>query len=157
VDIYGDDFAGTQYALVAATMPLVSQTLQIYVKDNQIWDCPDDTGYSEAGSFEDFPLFTAPAPSAYAKFGMSYGYDTYLPLMGLNAATLTAWDRDAPYTEYGPDHIILMQDMDGSWHGGQAFADKRYNVLFCDGHVHYTTRNEDTDLWHQKFTPPTSQ
>jgi prepilin-type N-terminal cleavage/methylation domain-containing protein/prepilin-type processing-associated H-X9-DG protein len=157
VDIYGDDFARTQYALVAATMPLVPQTLQLYVKDNQVWDCPDDTGYTEGGSFEDFPLSTAPAPSAYAKFGMSYAYDTYLPLMGLNDATLTAYGGDPPYTQYGPDHIILFQDMDGSWHGGQAWQDKRYNVLFCDGHVHYTTRAQDSDLWHQKFTLPTNQ
>ncbi len=87
---------------------------------------------------------------------MSYEYDTYLPMFQQSLSGVTAWSGSAPYTQYGPDHIILMQDMNGSWHGGTDFDDKRYNVLFCDGHVHYTTRAQDSDLWDQTFTPPTS-
>jgi prepilin-type processing-associated H-X9-DG protein len=80
-------------------------------------------------------------------------YDTYLALLQKNVATVTAWGDDPPYPQYGPDHIIMMTDMDGSWHGGQAYEDKRYNVLFCDGHVHFTTRDELSELWDEKFTP----
>ncbi len=154
-DIYGGDFGGTPYAAEAASLPMVTMPLAPYIKEASAWDCPDDTGYTEASAFEDLPLSSDPAPSAFVKFGMSYGYDTYLPLFPETVSGVTAWGPYPPHTQYGPDHIILMQDMDGSWHGGRAWLDKRYDVLFCDGHVHYTTRAEDSDLWYQTFTPPT--
>ncbi len=154
-DIYGGDFGGTPYAAEAAVMPLVTVPLASYTKETRIWDCPDDTGYLKLGAFEDIPLSTAPAPSAYAAFGMSYDYDTTLALGRQTISGVTAYGPSPPYTQYGPSHIILMQDTNGSWHGGQAWLNKRYDVLFCDGHVHYTTRAEDSDLWYQTFTPPT--
>jgi prepilin-type N-terminal cleavage/methylation domain-containing protein/prepilin-type processing-associated H-X9-DG protein len=154
-DVDTNGWAGTQWSKEAKALPLVTVPLSPYIKDSHIWDCPDDTGYDKVGSFEDTPL--AAHPSAFAVFGMSYSYDTYLVFLRKTFSSVTAWDSNPPYTQYGPDHIILMQDMDGSWHGGQAWQNKRYNVLFCDGHVHYTTRAQDSDLWLQTFTPPTGQ
>ncbi len=151
-DVYGNDFAGTPYAAEAASLPLVTVPLTAYIKEARLWDCPDDTGYTEASGFENFPLTAR--PSGYAAFGMSYGYDTALALRQETLSGVTAYGADAPHTQYGPDHIILMEDMDGSWHGGQAFNDKRYNTLFCDGHLRFDTRAEDSDLWYQTFTPP---
>lgn len=145
-------WTATPWALEVEELPMLTIPLAPYIKNNDIWHCPDDTGYDEVGFFENFPL--SAHPSAFAAFGMSYEYDTYLPLMQQTLSGVTAWDMNPPYMQYGPDHIILMQDMDGSWHGGQRWNDKRFNVLFCDGHVHYTTRAEDTDLWTQTFTPP---
>ncbi len=156
-DVYAHDFAGTPYAAEATTLPLLTTPLAPYIKDARAWDCPDDTGYADVGAFENVPLSTAPAPSSFAKFGMSYSYHTELAFRHETVSGVVSYRPYPPYSQVGPAHIILMGDMDGSWHGGQAWQDKRYNVLFCDGHVHFTTRGADSDLWDLTLTPPNGQ
>jgi prepilin-type N-terminal cleavage/methylation domain-containing protein len=70
-DLYTNNLAGTSWATLPP-LPLLTVPLSPYVKDKRVWDCPDDTGYTMVGSYEDVPLLAS--PSAYAKFGMSYGY-----------------------------------------------------------------------------------
>jgi prepilin-type N-terminal cleavage/methylation domain-containing protein/prepilin-type processing-associated H-X9-DG protein len=154
-DVDTNGWTRTQWAAEAKQLPLLTVPLVPYIKSTAVWNCPDDTGYDYVGQAEDTPL--AAHPSSFAVFGMSYEYNTYLAFMHLSVPGVVAYRPYPPYSQVGPDHIILMQDMDGSWHGGQAFEDKRYNVLFCDGHVHYTTRGADSDLWRLTFTPPAGQ
>jgi prepilin-type processing-associated H-X9-DG protein len=154
-DVDTNGWAGTQWATEAKNLPLLTVPLAPYIKDSKLWDCPDDTGYDDVGTGENTPL--SAHPSGFAVFGMSYGYDTYLAFLQQNIATVTSWENHAPYTQYGLDQIYLMQDMDGSWHGGQTLEDKRYNVLFCDGHVHFTPYAQDSNFLHQSFINPTGQ
>ncbi len=152
-DLYGASFILTPYEAQVMAMPPLTVPLAPYVKDSRVWDCPDDHGGdTEVNLFLDVP----PPPSAFGAYGMSYAYNTFLPLLSQNVSGVTAYGADPPYTQYGPSHIALMQDMGFSWHGGRAFSDQRFNELFCDGHIRLETRAEADALWNETVTPPTS-
>lgn len=153
-DLNTDGWDYTGYGDEVADMMPLNEVLAPYVSDSQVWHCPSDTGYTTCGISDGYHL--AAHPSGFVRFGMSYAYDTYLPLLHESLSGVTAWGKNSPHPSYGPDHIILMQDTNGFWHRGQVWEGKRYNVLFCDGHVHSTTHDQDSDLWNQTFTLPAS-
>lgn len=150
-DLYAGSSPGTPWASVIRALPLLPIPLLPYVRDNKVWDCPDDFGYTEVGSNETVPLTAS--PSGFAKYGMSYAYNTELCLRQETLSGVVQYSLVPPYAPVSPSEILLMQDTNGSWHGGTAYEDKRYNALFCDGHVKFVTRATDDVLWSQSFVP----
>ncbi len=125
-----------------------------YVKDRDLWRCPDDTGFDLGGSFEDIPL--AAHPSCFAAFGMSYAYTTSLALDGQTLGNVRAWSRQPPHTEHDPVKIPLLSDHVGHWHGGTEPSEERLNMVMVDGHAISVSRNRANELNSTVFTIPTA-
>lgn len=124
-----------------------------YIKDNNLWRCPDDTGFDLGGSFEDLPL--AAHPSCFAAFGMSYLYTTPLALDNQTLGNVRAWSRLPPYNEHDPVDVPLLSDHVGSWHGGTARSEERLNFVMIDGHAVSVGRDRADKLNRILFTIPT--
>lgn len=125
-----------------------------YVKDRDLWRCPDDTGFDMGGAFEDLPL--AAHPSCFQAFGMSYAYTTLLALDGQTLGSVRAWSRLPPYNEHGPADIPLLSDHVGHWHGGMERGEERLNFVMVDGHAVSVNRNRADELNRVIFTIPTA-
>ena len=104
-----------------------------YVKDRDLWRCPDDNGFDKGGSFEDIPL--AAHPSCFQAFGMSYIYTTPLALDGQTLGGVIAWSRLPPYDEHDAVDVPLFSDHVGHWHGGVERREERLNMVMVDGHA----------------------
>ncbi len=104
-----------------------------YVKNRDLWRCPDDTGFDMGGFAEEIPM--AAHPSCFQAFGMSYAYTTSLALEGQTIGGVRAWSLNPPYSEQSPAAIPLLYDQDGHWHGGQEREDERLNIVMVDGHA----------------------
>ena len=126
-----------------------------YVKDRDLWRCPDDSGFDLGGSFENIPL--AAHPSCYQAFGMSYAYTTLLALDGQTIGGVRAWSRLPPYTEHGPAGIPLLYDHVGHWHGGTERNQERLNYVMVDGHAISMSRDQADQLNSIIFTIPMPQ
>lgn len=113
------------------SMPLLPDTLAPYIKNKELWHCPDDTGYDSVVSAH---------PSAFRQFGMSYDYRIELPLSGALYPT-SGYERHAPFTEHGPAEVTTLIDANGQWHGANSFDATRYNALMGDGHI--MSQNQD--------------
>ncbi|HSV75039.1 MAG TPA: DUF1559 domain-containing protein [Chthonomonadales bacterium] len=116
-----------------ATMPMLHEVLQPYVRSAELFHCPADTGY-------DIVDFTGEAldarPTSYDRFGTSYNFRTELALRRLTDAALQR-----------PSHINVVFDAAGAWHGGVVIDRMRYNVLHGDGHVRNLSRSQVEMLW----------
>lgn len=124
-----------------------------YVKDRNLWRCPDDDGFDLGGSFEDIPL---PAhPSCFQAYGMSYLYTTPLALDGQTLGGVRAWSRLPPYTEHDPVNVPLFHDHVGHWHGGAERSAERLNEVMVDGHAASINRDLADQLDRILFSIPT--
>jgi prepilin-type N-terminal cleavage/methylation domain-containing protein len=123
-----------------------------YVKDRDLWRCPDDDGFDLGGSFEDMSLDAH--PSCYQAFGMSYLYTTLLALDGQTLSGVRAWSRQPPYTEREPVDIPLLHDHVGHWHGGTERNEERLNEVMVDGHAVTVDRDRADKLDRILFTIP---
>jgi prepilin-type N-terminal cleavage/methylation domain-containing protein/prepilin-type processing-associated H-X9-DG protein len=123
-----------------------------YVKDRDLWRCPDDSGFDEAGSFEDISL--SAHPSCFQAFGMSYGYTTLLALDGQTLGNVRAWSRRPPYNEHEPVNVPLFSDQVGHWHGGAVRREGRLNMVMVDGHAASVNRDLADQLNNILFTIP---
>jgi prepilin-type N-terminal cleavage/methylation domain-containing protein len=123
-----------------------------YVKDRDLWRCPDDDGFDKGGSFEDIPL--AAHPSCFQAFGMSYAYTTPLALDGQTIGNVRAWSRQPPYSEHDPVDVPLFSDHVGSWHGGTERSEERLNFVMIDGHAISVDRDRADQLDRIQFTIP---
>ena len=126
-----------------------------YVKDRELWRCPDDTGFDLGGSFENIPL--SAHPSCYQAFGMSYAYITLLALDGQTVGSARAWSWRPPYSEHDPAEVPLLYDHVGTWHGGSERSQKRLNMVMIDGHAVSASRDRADQLNSILFTIPTPQ
>lgn len=125
-----------------------------YVKDRNLWRCPDDNGFDIGGSFEDLPL--SAHPSCFQAFGMSYLYTTFLALNGQTLSGARAWSRLPPYTEHDPVDIPLFHDHVGHWHGGTERSAERLNEVMLDGHAVSVSRDRADELDRILFTIPSA-
>ena len=123
-----------------------------YVKDWNLWQCPDDSGFDMGGAFENLPL--SAHPSCFQAFGMSYAYTTFLALDGQTIGGVRAWSRKPPYGEHGPADIPLLFDHVGHWHGGSERGEERLNFVMVDGHAVSVNRDRADELNRILFTIP---
>ena len=114
-------------------MPFMHEVLQPYIKSQELFHCPADTGYT----IEDFTgLYLDATPTCYKKFGTSYNYRTEI-----------AFRRAGEATFQTPTELNVMFDAAGKWHGGIIFDRMRYNVLHGDGHCKNLSRAQLERLW----------
>ena len=114
-------------------LPLLSETLQPYVRSREVFHCPSDVGFQ----LTDFSLQPLDArPSAFGKFGMSYSYFAEVILYHRTQETLTS-----------PAQLPLSYDLSGRWHGSTDQSEWRYVSVFADGHSKSMGINAFTNLF----------
>jgi general secretion pathway protein G len=114
-------------------MPFMHEVLQPYIRSQEIFRCPSDTGYT----IEDFNGTALDAtPTSYSRFGTSYNFRTEI-----------AFRRAGEPTFRNPIELNVMFDAAGKWHGGILINRMRYSVLHGDGHVKNLPRDRVLQLW----------
>jgi prepilin-type N-terminal cleavage/methylation domain-containing protein/prepilin-type processing-associated H-X9-DG protein len=121
-------------------MPRLTDALNPYIRTREVWHCPSDHGFTE---LEDTGLPLDGTPSSFAAFGTSYFYRTEICfrqiLMGSPARVA---------------EINLIFDAHGSWHGrSQRDSQKRWNILYADGHVKTANRENYDRAWYTPLDP----
>jgi len=124
-----------------------------YVRNQELWHCPADSGFDLGGSFEDIPMEAH--PSCFQAYGMSYVYTTLLVLDGQTLGGVRAWSRLPPYSEHDPVDVPLFSDHVGHWHGGAERNEERLNMVMVDGHAISVRRDKADHLDSILFTIPT--
>ncbi|MFO7945347.1 MAG: DUF1559 domain-containing protein [Armatimonadota bacterium] len=114
-------------------MPRHKDVLDPYIRNAEVWHCPSDTGFS---TLEDSGQPLDGQPTSFAAFGNSYMYQTIITFYGGLASRL----KD-------PVNTNIFFDGHGSWHGGDGYAQKRWNVLYGDGHVKNVGREQYEQGW----------
>ncbi len=156
-DLDTDSWEGWQngdYEDAVHSLRPLPEVMSAYVKNNDVWRCPDDTGYNLCGSFENIPL--SAHPSAFKAFGMSYAYTTLLAMDHQTISGVRGWSRRPPYTEQDQPDIPLLYDMVGFWHGGSDHPNERLNYVMVDGHAVSVTRDRADVLNRIVFKIPTA-
>ena len=106
-------------------LPLLSETLQPYVRSREVFHCPSDVGFQ----ITDFSMQPLDArPSAFRKFGMSYSYMSYSYF-----AEVILYHRTQE-TLTSPAQFPLCSDLSGRWHGNTDQSEWCYVSVFADGH-----------------------
>jgi prepilin-type N-terminal cleavage/methylation domain-containing protein len=114
-------------------MPMLQETLQPYIKSNELFHCPADTGYK----IEDFTgRFFDTTPCSYKRFGTSYVFRTEIAFRHGSEASI----QDST-------QLNVLMDSAGNWHGGLFTSTARYNVLHGDTHTKSLNRNQLDELW----------
>ncbi len=114
-------------------MPFMHEVLQPYIKSQELFHCPSDTGYD----VEDFTGVPIDAnPTSFKKFGTSYNYRTEISFRHAGDATF----RNA-------SELNVLFDAAGKWHGGFLINTTRYNCLHGDGHTKSLNRQQMERLW----------
>ncbi len=114
-------------------LPLIQDCLQPYTSSRAVWSCPADTGFN----ITDFTGLVLDAyPTSYEKFGTSYYYRTEVTARDELEGSLDA-----------PASINLIFDGAGRWHGSLLSRERRYNVLFADGHVKNIDNAHMDEAW----------
>lgn len=156
-DLYTNSWEGDKHwpaiQQMQANQQILPNVIAGYVKDRDLWRCPDDSGFDFGGSFEDVPL--SAHPSCFQAFGMSYAYTTSLALDGQTIGNVRAWSRQPPYTEHDPVDVPLLFDHVGHWHGGTEKSEERMNMVMVDGHAISVTRDRANGLNNTLFSIPT--
>jgi prepilin-type N-terminal cleavage/methylation domain-containing protein len=131
--------------------PLLADVLHPYNGSQEIWHCPNDSGFDEV----DAHLYNLnPKPDLYRAYGMGYFYNTYLALEHKNLATLVVYSPDQAGTEYGLSQVNVLYDPVGNWHGGTLYETARYNVLMGDGHIASMSEAAKQRLSSFRLDPP---
>jgi general secretion pathway protein G len=137
-----------QWEALIPLMPLLSDAVQPYVKNKEVFHCPSDTGMNVLDT--NFPLTFPCEPSLYATYGSSYLFRTEI---AFRAFTQGAFQL--------PASINVLFDGAGHWHGsGRALQTSddystaedlmrgyRYNTLFGDFHAHSITFDQMQQAW----------
>jgi len=117
-----------------ASMPLMHDVVDPYVKNKEVWHCASDKGFDVLEDAGNLPL---PAhPTCYNAFGSSYMYRTELTFRQATQESLP-----------DPVAINVLFDGSGTWHGGKEWGSFRWNVLYGDGHVKTTNRGQYDTAW----------
>ena len=119
-------------------MDLLTDAMNSYVKSKDVWKCPSDTGFDTP---DDVPYRLAGVPtypSCFEKYATSYFYRTQLAFLNLADDFLKS-----------PTETNVLFDGHGDWHtsGVLNWTQKRYNVLFADGHVKNINRQSLNKSW----------
>lgn len=124
--------------------------LDPYIKSDDIWRCPSDTGFDYLDNNDSCngPCPLSARPTMFQKYGASYLYRTEVAFRHLNLDSVSALDADGK--EIGAAGIGVLFDGNGSWHGGVLSFTRsslRYNVLFGDGHAQHTPYDQYLRAW----------
>jgi prepilin-type N-terminal cleavage/methylation domain-containing protein len=117
-------------------MPLMSEVLQPFLKNKEVFQCPSDTGTYVLDNH--FPKPFLSAPSMYAMFKSSYFFRTEIAFKAFTQSQFQL-----------PANVNVLFDGAGHWHvperalqpndSGQDYTNLipkyRYNTLFGDMHV----------------------
>lgn len=115
-------------------LPYLQTVLLTYTSSKPLFVCPGDTGFD----LTDFTGLSLQAfPTSYEKFGTSYYYRTEVTATDSLEGSLS-----------NPASINLIFDGAGAWHGTLLPMQRRYNVLFADGHVKNINNSQMDDAWH---------
>jgi general secretion pathway protein G len=127
--------------IVLKDVDMLTDVMEPYVKNDQLWRCPSDTGFDSPDSIPYQLEKEATKPSCFVKYGTSYFYRTELMFRNLAEDNLNE-----------PTKINVLFDAHGEWHGSNFLgrSDRRYNVLFADGHVKGLNGEQMDAAW---FTP----
>lgn len=132
-DKYGDIWEGdAAFLATVKAMPLLPEILEPYVRNREIWRCPEDTGFDASDMQTDKngqPVRLPARPTCYEKYGMSYFYRTSLAFGGKLYGSLTAYEQFPPHREHSAAEIIILMDASATWHRGNV------NTLMGDGHA----------------------
>jgi len=129
-------------------MPLMSEALQPYLKNHDVFHCPADTGSLVLD--DHFPFLYNAHPSQYQQFGSSYLYRTEITMTNQSQTSID-----------NPTQVNVFFDGAGHWHGSapqatkddtlQQFVDKcsqyRYCTLFGDIHVKSLHHDQLQKAW----------
>lgn len=129
------------YADEVDHLPPLTFVLRPYIKSKDVWRCPSDVGFDVTESSQTLNA----RPTSFAVFAMSYYYRTELTLK--RKGELLGRSKVPPYNEHGPSEINILFDGHGSWHGEMDEKQRRYNVLWGDGHVKNVGRDTFTGAW----------
>lgn len=156
LDKYTDIWNGNPLAPPAVQgLPLLRTTLQPYTSAARLWHCPDDTGFDYAELLHELdgsPIRMNARPSLFETFGASYLYRTELAFRHA-AFPASGYDTDKPPAEHSPAEVNVLQDAHGSWHGGQSIFDKRYTLLYADGHAKSRDWFQKERAWALNLSP----
>ena len=122
-----------QFQALIPTMPYVNAVLQPYVKSAELFHCAQDSGFT---TLQDSGLPLNATPTAYQAFGSSYHWQTYLAFSQVQVEALT-----------NPSAVNVMFDAWDGWHGGVAYNDGRWNLLYADNHVKTADRAAYNAAW----------
>jgi prepilin-type N-terminal cleavage/methylation domain-containing protein len=122
-----------------------------YVRNQDIWRCPADTGFDflDNNDMCGGPCPMAARPTMYDAYGASYLYRTEFSFRQINADTVVAKGAVSG-RELGPSGLMYLFDGNGSWHGSPFALGRnalRYNCLFIDGHTKSLPNAEYQDGW----------
>jgi prepilin-type N-terminal cleavage/methylation domain-containing protein len=131
-----------------ATMPLMHEALQPYVKNLDVFQCPSDSGSAVLDNHFPVPFLTA--PSMFRVYGTSYFYRTEI---GFRFLSDTSFEL--------PADVNVMFDGAGHWHGSagrieagdtnNTYFNKlqkfRYTTLFGDFHAKSLAWGKLQDAW----------
>ncbi len=125
---------------IVKELPLLTDVLVPYIKNNQLWRCPSDAGFPvNSPLFDDVVVLTPFAcDSFFEKFGTSYVYRLDLATNHAQYPA-SAVDKDNGAT-YGSSEVNVLSETYGEWHTHPTGIDsERYNHLMADNHI--TTRS----------------
>lgn len=126
--------------------------LTAYIKNDDIWHCPADTGYTDIDNATGHTL--AATPTSYDAYGTSYLSRTEIAALHKPYSTLITYDtQQTPCLEHGPAEVNVLMDGNGSWHGGPFSLQKRYTVLMADGHCVSQDYGQYHATWSRSLTP----
>lgn len=140
---------------VLRDMPLLQYILVSYVKSEDVWRCSSDTGFDalEFHLNEDgTPVRLNARPSSFLAFGTSFFYRTELAFRQV-VFPAVGYGASPPYTEHSSAEVNILHDGHGSWHGGRGLFEKRYNLLYADGHAKFTDWAGRERAWVLKLVP----
>jgi general secretion pathway protein G len=154
-------WAGSPYYAQVLATPLLNfdphvpgQTgvLTPYIKNNEVWRCPSDSGYTVLDNVA-FSNLNA-RPTSYEAFGTSYLFRTELAIKHKLYSSLVGYDPIPPFAEHGAAEVNVLMDGAGAWHGGTIFGQRRYDVLMGDGHVVNQDQDRYQRTWRMLLDPP---
>ncbi|MFZ4508783.1 MAG: prepilin-type N-terminal cleavage/methylation domain-containing protein [Fimbriimonas sp.] len=141
-----------EFRLRIPTMPLLQEVLQPYLKSQQVFQCPSDSGTEVLDNH--FPERFLSAPSMHKTFGSSYFFRTEI---AFKAFTQTSFQL--------PANVNVLFDGAGHWHGDGGALNQgddyfsyynkirgyRYTTLFGDFHAKSLNFNQLQEAWGTKL------
>lgn len=149
-DLYTVGWIGTPFERQVSGMQPLNDVLAPYILAPSLWRCPSDVGYTTCGSSGNIFLYAS--PTAFEDYGMSYLYNTHLPLEHQALSTVETSELSFPHTEHSTSEITLLSDAVGTWHGGGLLGAQLSEVLFIDGHAAAINKERLGQLENVTFT-----
>jgi prepilin-type N-terminal cleavage/methylation domain-containing protein len=135
-----------------AAMPLLSEVLQPYTKNRELFRCPSDTGTKVLDNHYPDPFYTS--PSMYATYQSSYFFRTEIAFKYFSQTRFKL-----------PANVNVLFDGAGHWHGDaralqpddsfptymRLLQRYRYNTLYGDMHVKSLNYSQLQQAWNTEL------